>query len=96
MDGACSTYKGYIRIRFWAKNVKGIFLLEDLGLDGRIIKLALKLIRSDLGWIYLANSRLLPKIKLLVLQNAENFLTRLIAFSFSRHFNVGWVHPVAW
>jgi hypothetical protein len=39
--------------RFWSKNMKGTFL-EVSGVGGRIIKLYLKLIRSDLDWIYLA------------------------------------------
>jgi hypothetical protein len=46
-----------MHIRFWSKNIMGTFFLKDSGVDGRIIKLYLKLIRSDLGWIYLAQDR---------------------------------------
>jgi hypothetical protein len=60
-----------VLIRFWARNVKGSCLSDDLGLDGRMNKLDLKLIRSELDWICLANSRLLLEMKRLALQKAD-------------------------
>jgi hypothetical protein len=55
LDGACGTY-GEVHIGIWWGNLKDKYLLEHLGIDGRLLKWVLKKLEG-VEWIHLAFDR---------------------------------------
>jgi hypothetical protein len=77
IGGTCSTHgRDKKHIKFWSKNLKERDLSEDLGVDGRTIRLDLKGIAwEDVDWIRLTQDRD---------QRERNFLPSWVTISFSR------------